>query len=1356
MNLHSFLGIVIQETPWRMKSKYLMLTSLLCQFGVKEGLNEFPCIPDGLVYSLPYTHLVSAGADCYRCLLKGMDEAQWQKHFYLPFKCVLKGKDRVSMNNLMSYWMPVTLKTHPVVLNQLLHDVTGEVNPPSMFAVAALYKHGRKTGLLPWEQIDSELLKGCLAHICDDVRGEAFAAVCACTKTTSLPFESEIEMVRLFVVENVNVDSSSLRQVIVVSFKIFICRVRDVHFTLCFGNQVKALPGSEGVINFFHWLLKYIIDNFVPGVNYQRRITCLLLLGVVLDSISHGEGRSLGRTDWCECSFRDGVSEQDWKGPEVHSLLLNALTDSVADVRDAASAILKKHFVEPSDSLLIALWGKAMTLCTSSLFYEVESGAVLVDNLMHWRLRRSSAEGALGAAGMVDDLLSQAEHQRHLLEANMVQGALHAPVHGILSALHRIISCPDAFARLGLRREHVATLLALVDGLSVFALEALSSKPHSQLEVAPSFAEMGFAIDVAVSESIKCLGICGDGVEPSVSELVLNCLWLNMKVCCALASTLCARSLSSSEPFLSESEVEGCGRLLVRVLTKCRHKGAIESAGKSLSLFATSCASSQNAKLKDLPQKMLIECLERTFVARDARASITRRSAGLSILVHRLITADPKNNVPTCVPKLLRWAEIESPLEESQAEVEDIPQAQALHFLRPIVQDSAMHRHLSPYMSDIALVCFKNLCSKVWAVRNAALQLFGALTPKLIGQKKDEVEDVVGSNVTIEELHAHYPQLFEYMLQELKESVFKLSQESALTPDNLLPILTLCSRMTRGVPSMHSPSMVNISCEFLSLFQILLSSRCIAIRKSCARAVAAFTPLGELSKRIESLVNELSGDTFTSENDIHGRLLCIKALKDRLEVDSYSLKEYALSFKGIEKLVLQINISKEKCYFSRALLFQIQGFARCDVFPMLRMYRQKSLLIYNPGWMQLAIACLDSYIVTCSENGFIPFLEECYNSGACFMQAGLHSLSRRLEKIGLAEVTKQELMNFLIVKVCDSDASTNATLDYLNVMMRLCSNSSVTLPLHQMELLFQNVAANSNHGIGCLSAALAVIAMVVVRSGDGKESRLMAARVVTAVHGLCLPNNLEEIRLDAVRVLASFLPIIQCCRHDVQGGRALNPITAEIIASILDSAIILLQDENSIVRTKAAEFVSAFISTDWNGKSTHVGVNSQKCISTLISGITSFLPVPMAVKFLWDKLMNSMKPLVLRVQDRIQSPFDHGVENFYSEEVIIAKLSGESLKILANRCGGEFCDSMGLSVYLSQLQQTGADLLSHMAERTGAPYLAYSELYLSVVSLKYLLETAILLGLGDTNNLQSLLSKLESSCTKVFARELNC
>jgi hypothetical protein len=78
----------------------------------------------------------------------------------------------------------------------------------------------------------------------------------------------------------------------------------------------------------------------------------------------------------------------------------------------------------------------------------------------------------------------------------------------------------------------------------------------------------------------------------------------------------------------------------------CRHKGAIESAGVALSAFVKTIASQikQCNCTSDNDLHLMLDQLLTKFlhsvVHGGSKASVTRRSAGLSILTHRIVASD--------------------------------------------------------------------------------------------------------------------------------------------------------------------------------------------------------------------------------------------------------------------------------------------------------------------------------------------------------------------------------------------------------------------------------------------------------------------------------------------------------------------------------------------------------------------------------------------------------------------------------------------------------------------------------------------------------------------------------------------
>lgn len=106
---------------------------------------------------------------------------------------------------------------------------------------------------------------------------------------------------------------------------------------------------------------------------------------------------------------------------------------------------------------------------------------------------------------------------------------------------------------------------------------------------------MGEAIDSMVSRPETEAG--DDDLGESVTltpahQLVLNCIWLNLKASCALAAALV------DWPGLMLAQVERFARLPVTVLTRCRHKGAIEAAGAALQQVVKSLTEHPEAQLR--------------------------------------------------------------------------------------------------------------------------------------------------------------------------------------------------------------------------------------------------------------------------------------------------------------------------------------------------------------------------------------------------------------------------------------------------------------------------------------------------------------------------------------------------------------------------------------------------------------------------------------------------------------------------------------------------------------------------------------------------------------------------------------
>lgn len=102
----------------------------------------------------------------------------------------------------------------------------------------------------------------------------------------------------------------------------------------------------------------------------------------------------------------------------------------------------------------------------------------------------------------------------------------------------------------------------------------------------------------------------------------------------------------------------------------------------------------------------------------DRNPNLTRRSAGLSIMFHRIVGNDNRNGKPLvhiAISDLLNL--LENKTDDKIDSYQDLPRAKYLHFLQRLVGDSDLHAQVVPYLERITMECFRNLQSEIWTVR---------------------------------------------------------------------------------------------------------------------------------------------------------------------------------------------------------------------------------------------------------------------------------------------------------------------------------------------------------------------------------------------------------------------------------------------------------------------------------------------------------------------------------------------------------------------------------------------------------------------------------------------------------------
>lgn len=417
--------------------------------------------------------------------------------------------------------------------------------------------------------------------------------------------------------------------------------------------------------------MESLFDNLFPGANYQRLISVLELLKVMHGAFWAYTQRGMNKSSTVGDPSQVVRHVQDHYGlmhfyteRHLRKMLAACVLHYMIDVKSLASEILA-HF-RPPEPLIAAVWKKAILCSNSSKFSQCESAGILFELCCHWKCRISVSidignNRPLGKAiekvqEMKPEKMAYALlylyreifHQRQ--EVSFLELARNAPMHGLLTSLRAILPLEQ------LGQEFFAQLCEQLEKSVGFMLNILGSNNAS-------FAEMGVAVENMIQENNQEAVTISDE-----HSLILACAWLNLKECCLLAAKL---SLYCS----ADEVTDRAGLLIISVLTGTRHKGALEAAASAL---AQICCSLKYGKM---PEKWLLTAMEEM----KNSYSITRRSAGLPMLVRAIVSSEKRGN--SGGRHLLNLAmngllQILRQKIDEEDETRDLPQSHALHVLK--------------------------------------------------------------------------------------------------------------------------------------------------------------------------------------------------------------------------------------------------------------------------------------------------------------------------------------------------------------------------------------------------------------------------------------------------------------------------------------------------------------------------------------------------------------------------------------------------------------------------------------------------------------------------------------------------
>ncbi|XP_035196809.1 thyroid adenoma-associated protein homolog isoform X2 [Oxyura jamaicensis] len=1219
--------------PWQIKARYVPLCAIVPYVGSQQVLNTYLDLPQHLLNCLATNHLCPVATELYRVLVQqqrsegagGTEEAlaeRWAQR-WLPLLCqALRSPLPILQSNAANHLLAWTLRQLPATHALLAAQFDGQDAAALRAWVSLLRAQKSIVGTLPLQGEALARLRTCLRAREEGVRLAALGLLCCSPSSGQALSGTEEQLLREFLPLNLTGDTSAFRQLLQAAVRKALVRLRDSALARLRG-KVTVEPGEEAgqpdqAVGFVEWLLQLSVSSLTPGANYQRKKTALLLLAAILETCTDtwSPERKKGQPPRTMAALLSHARQNgcwDFFSRPNLLALLSCLQDSTNEIRDLASELLVRYFPAafPS-SLTPALLQLAQDALSSPRVQEAEAGAVLMKTILQksdgstMKILALETEAAQTPPNhglcFAQHLLRMLQAQHAAARQDLLRAAAVAPMHGVIAALRRcLLQVPEVAASMRAAesaqswQEFLTGLVTTARDITSLLLGALQSPGADEQAAAPSFADMGNAIGSLITLGKGQQEEEEDSVLLSEEHsLILTCCWVSVKEIGLLLGGLAELLLlpvlpSGVGPLLTLASLQTAARVFQEILLRCRHWGAVEGCSMGFTKFCAALLNHPDTELRAIPQTMLDQGLEALSGPRSS--SITRRAAGFPMLFLCIVSgenpAQARPLLTRCIQTLLALASTALPQDWDQTL--DLPQVCALHVLQTLVRGAGLGSALLRHATPMVALALQGLGSPCWAMRNAAIQLFSALTSRLLGQKRSRAEGCPAEGLSLPAFLGQHPQLGAVLLAELGAAT---TGGPCLRPA-LHAVLTLLAQLQPGPDGPDSPS-----ARFLEPLLGLAASPIYAVRAMAAKALVPVVPPPQRPALLLRLAQQLPvPGGVCSHNALHGHLLQMRALlapttgSDGLPAEA--LRPVALQLEARGWLLTPA----QRCPLVRAAFLQVLALLPASLSPGFMQSIREAIsaelgsltLGKEPRCAELQVgsAVLHQTMArfTCSEAARLADSERIGAVCSLLRQPNpdvqLAVLSWVVEGEGekckgLEKALRLTLLENLQSVLRDRRNKEFLKL-YLEALMHLCRNPSSWSQEASPKLQGSSSACvemlllmmeTEHPGPDLLFQALCA-ASLLLALGFGDEDSPLVWRWVAALEACSRSVSAEVLRLAAARSLQT--AGMEVLRRSLG---AAHPWLVPVALRVISVGIHLLQDEEQEVQHEASGFAS--------------------------------------------------------------------------------------------------------------------------------------------------------------------------------------
>ncbi|KAB8289792.1 hypothetical protein EYC80_010425 [Monilinia laxa] len=675
--------------------------------------------------------------------------------------------------------------------------------------------------------------------------------------------------------------------------------VREIDRMIIQGRQTDCSDAQQLLgkhESFLTWFLEFLLGELVPTASYQRHITSLRAISLLLRSElqeNSSEVQKVTTPDSTTWAHTLKIFNH-----ESMRLILDLLMDPFEDVRSGATAILKlaspQNFQStkcqgPTNfSILMEFINRAEDFSKRTGRADYADGVARSYQILYGLLDPNK-----GRLNLVESLIDGLEKKVKIAQKDLGQAVLIAPIHSDFSTISYIWEEID-FSRDDSEDDEFLRIRKEWEDLQSRIITSCFSIWDTVKDILCNDSPEGH-----IPEDV-------DDVESIDTKDVLSYSFRAIHESSNLMRTVVTKakdprhdgsSVMSSELFTK------VGNLTFQQLSNLRHRGAFSTVSLT---FAKCCQLSQcnaSSELLDVWYKGALQCI-------FEQASTTRRSAGIPALITGLLSANGKS--PAFEDVMMELKSLaRRPVTLSGTDETNLPQVHAMNCVKEIFKSSTLGKRSDKHIPDCLQLAADSLTSDIWAIRNCGLLLLRSLIDCLFGTNENKASIEAGWDGRSTKLsYEKYPELPEILLK-------------------------LLDKETLGIEYTNTPAIGSIESVFPALDIIRRAGPPIMLRNEIKEKVSihlgSIQDLISLKDKIESLSHlgkcpETLATYIDFKNLIYQILLDLPqsslSMNDREKlIDNYDSHNMLLNRDGTYSKV-NTDLSHEKSRVGGALLHQ--------------------------------------------------------------------------------------------------------------------------------------------------------------------------------------------------------------------------------------------------------------------------------------------------------------------------------------------------------------------------------------------------------------------------------------------------